>query len=277
MSDPLPTEVNEARTSRGRRAGIVGAVAGAMSGLFGVGGGIVIVPGLTFGGAMSQRLAHGVSLGAIVPISAAGVVGYLLDDKVDLRVAGFLLLGSLVGAWIGTHLLAVLPQRTLRIAFAVLLVLTSFRFLLAPGDVAEGSGVALHDPASVALGLVAGVLAGLLGVGGGIIMVPGMMLLLGMPGVVAKGTSLLVILPTALLGTYRNRSKGNTDLVLAAAVGIAGVVTAFVFSRIAVDLDPELSAILFGALMLLVGGRMLVLDVRDRRTHPPEPPALPKA
>lgn len=243
------------------RSGLVGAIAGALSGLFGVGGGIVIVPGLTALTAMSQRMARGVSLAAIVPIAAAGVLGYLLDAKVSFVVAALLVSGSLVGAWVGTHLLSVLPQRSLRLGFAAVLVATGLRFLLAPGGVAERGDALLPDWSAVVIGLVAGVLSGLLGVGGGIVMVPAMMLLLGMTDVVAKGTSLLVILPTAVLGTYRNRHHGNTDLRVAAAVGIGGVITAFGASRVSIGLDPTLSAILFGALMSIVGGRMVVLDV----------------
>ncbi|HUF33209.1 MAG TPA: sulfite exporter TauE/SafE family protein [Acidimicrobiales bacterium] len=263
------------------RSGLVGAIAGALSGLFGVGGGIVIVPGLTGLTKMTQRMAHGVSLAAIVPIAAAGALGYLLDAKVSFAVAALLVSGSLVGAWIGTHLLSVLPQRTLRVGFAAILVATGLRFLLAPGGVAERGDALLPDWSAVVIGLVAGVLSGLLGVGGGIVMVPAMMLLLGMSAVVAKGTSLLVILPTALLGTYRNRHHGNTDLRVAAAVGIGGVITAFGASRVSIGLDPTLSAVLFGALMSIVGGRMVALDViatrRDRadRLSEAAPPTGP--
>jgi uncharacterized protein len=260
------------------RSGLVGAVAGALSGLFGVGGGIVIVPGLTGLTRMTQRMAHGVSLAAIVPIAAAGVVGYLIDAKVNFVVAALLVSGSLVGAWIGTNLLAVLPQRSLRIAFAAVLVATGVRFLVAPGGVAERGDALLPDVGAVVIGLVAGVLSGLLGVGGGIIMVPAMMLLLGMTDVVAKGTSLLVILPTAVLGTYRNRHHGNTDLRVAGAVGVGGVITAFAASRVSIGLDPTLSAVLFGLLMGVVGGRMIVLDVlatRRQRLSPAAPPTGP--
>jgi uncharacterized protein len=260
------------------RSGLVGAIAGALSGLFGVGGGIVIVPGLTGLTTMTQRMAHGVSLAAIVPIAAAGVLGYLLDAKVNFVVAALLVSGSLGGAWIGTNLLAVLPQRALRIGFAAVLVATGLRFLLAPGGVAERGDALLPDWSAVAIGLVAGILSGLLGVGGGIIMVPAMMLLLGMTDVVAKGTSLLVILPTAALGTYRNRHHGNTDLRVAAAVGIGGVITAFFASRVSIGLDPTLSAVLFGVLMAVVGGRMIVLDVlatRRSRLSEAAPPTGP--
>jgi uncharacterized protein len=260
------------------RSGLVGLIAGALSGLFGVGGGIVIVPGLTGLAGMPQRLAHGVSLGAIVPIAASGVAGYLLGGEVDVVLGAYLVGGSLVGTWIGTSLLAVLPQRTLRLAFAAALVVTGARFLVAPGGVAEPGAALLPDVAAIGVGLFAGIASGLLGVGGGIVMVPAMMLLLGMSDVTAKGTSLLVILPTAVLGTWRNRHHGNTDLRVAAAVGFGGVVTAFLASQVSLGLDPTLSAVLFGMLLAVVGIRMLVLDVlaqRRQRLSGAAPPTGP--
>jgi uncharacterized membrane protein YfcA len=110
----------------------------------------------------------------------------------------------------------------------------------------------------VVVGMVAGALAGLLGVGGGIVMVPGLVLLAGVPQSVAKGTSLLVIIPTALVGTVRNVSHGDVDLPVALVVGLAGLVTSFVASILAVKMNPILSAVLFGALLVTMAGRLLL-------------------
>ena len=101
------------------------------------------------------------------------------------------------------------------------------------------------------IGLITGILAGLLGVGGGIVMVPAMIVLFGIPAVVAKGTSLAVIVPTAVMGTWRNRTKHNTDLRIAAVVGMAGIVYPWRHgvSQVSVGLSETTSNVLFAILL----------------------------
>ena len=244
----------------------VGLLAGFLSGLFGVGGGILMVPGLVLVLGMEQRRAHGTSLAAIIPIGIAGVVGYALDGSIDVVVAALLLAGSWFGALVGTSLLQVLPQRALRLAFAVLMLATAVRLFV---EVPERTGRADVTVATalglVALGFAAGVLAGLLGVGGGIVMVPAMVLVFGLSDVVAKGTSLLVIIPTASVGTLRNARRGAADLAVAATLGLAGVASAFAGSRLAVRLDPRVSTALFAVLLLFSAAQLLWRERRPRR------------
>jgi uncharacterized protein len=247
---------------------LVGLAAGFLSGLFGVGGGILMVPALVIVLAMGQRLAHGTSLAAIVPIALAGVVGYALEGEIDWAASLFLIIGSAgLGARIGTHLLHVLPQRALALVFALVLLATAARMVLDDSDAAGridltvGSALAL-----VLVGVVAGTAAGLLGVGGGIIMVPAMVVFVGVPAAMAKGSSLAVIIPTALVGTQRNLKKRNADLRIALVVGLSGVVSSFVASQISVGLDERLSNRLFAGLLTFVALKML-WDNRRPATH----------
>jgi len=241
----------------------VGLAAGFLSGLFGIGGGILVVPGLVLVLRMSQRLAHGTSLGAIVPISVAGVIGYALDRNVDWAAGGLLIAGAVGGAAIGARLLGRLPDRVLRYAFAAFLLATALRLLIStPSPPGRGPIDVWLGLALVGLGLAAGILAGLLGVGGGIIIVPVLIVAFGVPSVVAKGTSLLVIIPTALSGTFVNRRRGNIDLTVAAIVGLAGAAAAYGGAKVSASISAELSSILFGALLVIVAIRLLL--VRDR-------------
>ncbi|HEX6425176.1 MAG TPA: sulfite exporter TauE/SafE family protein [Acidimicrobiales bacterium] len=251
------------------KVAVVGLAAGGLAGIFGVGGGLLMVPALVLVLSMGQRLAHGTSLAAIVPIAVAGVAGYALDGKVDWAVALFLVVGSAgVGARLGTRLLAVLPQRVLALVFALVLLATAARMVLGdadpPGRVDLTTGTAM---ALVLVGVLAGTTAGLLGVGGGVIMVPAMVVLLGVPAAVAKGSSLAVIIPTAVVGTAANLRRRNADLRTAAIVGLSGVVSSFAASQVAVGLDERLSNRLFAALLAVVGGKM-VWDSR-RPGHEP--------
>jgi uncharacterized membrane protein YfcA len=234
----------------------VGLLAGFLAGLFGVGGGILIVPGLILAAHMSQRLAHGTSLAAVVPISMASLVSYAAHGNVDWSVAGWLAIGAVGGAVIGTRLLHVLPHRTLAIIFIVVLVASALRLFLA----SDADGRIELSPASVIalviVGLATGILAGLLGVGGGIIMVPAMILLFDIEPVIAKGTSAAVIIAAAVMGTWRNRVNDNTNLRAAAVIGGAGIVTAALGGTLADRMSDELSNVLFASLLLIVAARL---------------------
>src|SRR5690606_7455308 len=113
------------------------------------------------------------------------------------------------------------------------------------------------------------VLAGLLAVGAGIVFGPLLSIASGLPVAVAKGTSLLVIIPTAVMGTIRNRRTGLTALRPALVVGVAGIVTAALASQLSIGLDPELSAALFGGLLVLMAARLLRTGLAARRAAAP--------
>jgi uncharacterized membrane protein YfcA len=246
----------------------VGLVAGFLSGLFGVGGGILIVPALVLVLHFDQRLAHGTSLAAVLPIAVSSLASYAVEDKVDWPVGAWLAVGAVGGAIIGTHILHRLPHDVLALAFALLLVATAVRLLL---DHSEATGRSPLDVVSVItlvlIGLATGILAGLLGVGGGIVMVPAMVVAFGMPAAIAKGTSLLVIVPTALMGTWRNRTKKNADLRVAAILGLAGVASAYVGGVISVGMSESLSNALFATLLIVVAIRMVWQLVNGRRAR----------
>ena len=124
-----------------------------------------------------------------------------------------------------------------------------------------------------AIGLAAGFAAGLLGVGGGIVMVPAMVLVLGFDQHVAQGTSLVVIIPAALAGSvthYRNGRVSLKDAALLAAGGIGG---ALIGSIAALSADDTLLRRLFGAFLLIVAAQM-VLGRGRRRGETPKPPIV---
>ena len=119
----------------------------------------------------------------------------------------------------------------------------------------------------ILVGLITGVLAGLLGVGGGIFVVPAMVVGYGIPAAVAKGTSLAMIVPTSIIGTWRNRKNDNVDLRVAVMLGLAGVVSAFAGGKISVGMSEQTSNTLFALLLLIVAARMAwqVVTTRGQR------------
>lgn len=244
----------------------IGLGAGLLSGLFGVGGGTVIVPALVTFLVMDQRRAAGTSLAAIVPTASVGVISYAVGGHVAWFPALILAAGAVVGAQIGTAILPKLSQTALRWGFVafVAVVIASLFFVIPSRDAhlvltwLSGAGLA-------ATGLVTGVLAGLLGVGGGVVVVPVLILLFGASDLVAKGTSLLMMIPTALSGTVGNLRRRNVDLTAGITIGLAACVMTPLGAWLAADLDPFWANILFACFLVYIGAQMAVKAVRGRQ------------
>ncbi|MCP4305358.1 MAG: sulfite exporter TauE/SafE family protein [bacterium] len=109
----------------------------------------------------------------------------------------------------------------------------------------------------VLLGLITGVIASTLGVGGGIIFVPALVVFFSFEQHLAQGTSLAVIVPTVIVGTWLHAKRERVDSKVAVLVGTGGVVGGLVGSQLALGLDPDLLRRLFAALLVLMALRML--------------------
>lgn len=266
MSDTNPGAVARARGARAYLMFIIiGLLAGLLSGLFGVGGGTVIVPLLVLLVHFDQRLSAGTSLAAIVPTASVGVISYALHESVAWIPALLLAAGAVLGAQIGTRLLPRISQTALRWGFIGFLVIVIISlFLVFPSrhdsfalDWANGAGLVL-------LGVFTGVISGLIGVGGGVIVVPALMLTFGMSDLEAKGTSLLTMIPTALSGTVGNLRHRNVDLVAALIVGVAACVTTALGAWVATLLDPVVANLLFAAYLVAIAVQLAIKAVRMR-------------
>ena len=109
----------------------VGCAAGVLSGLFGVGGGILMVPAMVLLLAVAQHRAQATSLAAIVPIAAVGAIVFGRADSVNLAAAGVLIVGSLVGVQLGTRLMSHLSARRLALVFSGFLGAVAIAMLVA--------------------------------------------------------------------------------------------------------------------------------------------------
>ena len=248
---------------------LVGLGAGFLSGVFGVGGGILIVPGLVFFAKMDQRRAHGTSLAAVLPISFASLVTYWSHDHVDWHVALWLAIGAVGGAILGTKLLKTARHDVLSYGFATVLIVSAIRLYWTTSADGRTDLTVVAAIALVVIGVATGTLAGLLGVGGGVIMIPAMVLLLGEMNVMAKGTSLAVIIPTSITGTIRNRKTANVDVKAAVVVGLSGVVSAVAGGSLAANMSESLSNALFATLLLVVAVQMIYRERRVRSSNAP--------
>jgi uncharacterized membrane protein YfcA len=170
---------------------------------------------------------------------------------------------------LGTKLLKTARHDVLSYGFATILVVSAVRlYWTTSADGRSGLTVAAAI-ALVVIGVATGTLAGLLGVGGGVIMIPAMVLLLGEMNVMAKGTSLAVIIPTSITGTIRNRKTSNVDVRAAIIVGLSGVVSAIVGGTVAANMSETLSNALFATLLLVVAFQMVYRERRVRSSSAP--------
>lgn len=247
----------------------IGLAAGLLAGLFGVGGGVVLVPGMVLLLGVGQHRAHATSLAAILLTAPAAAVGFALGGEIDVAAAVGLAAGALPGAVGGAAIMRRVSEARLRQGFAVLLLLVAVRLALPGGAI---SAVAELDgaPAAamlVAVGVAVGALSAVMGVGGGLLLVPALVLLLGFTQHAAEGTSLLVIVPTALMGAWRHSRHGYTDWRVGLALGAAGVVSGLVGAQLALALPEAVLQRLFAAFVAVMALRLLV---RSRPASPRE-------
>ena len=263
--------------SRVARLLAIGLLTGLAGGLLGVGGGFVMVPAMVYLLKTPQREANGTSLAVIVPVAIVGATILGQGHQVDLQVGIVLALGAVGGAVLGARLTRRVSDIGLRRAFGIVAVVAGVvmigdsvvRALVGDVHIAGGlhpSGFSLWLMALV-VGAIAGVLSGLLGIGGGAIMVPAMTLLMGMSQHLAQGTSLLVIIPTAISGSITHFRMGNIRLETAAWLSGGGVVGAVAGAFLALASPDAILRLLFGCYLAFTGARMLQTP-RTKVTQP---------
>lgn len=244
---------------------LVGAIGGFLSGMFGVGGGIIMVPLLVWLIGLDQRHASAISLVAIVPSAVAGAIQYAVAGHLDL-IAGLLIAaGGIAGSLVGTRLLKTLPLSWLRWLFIALMVVTAVRLLLEVPS--RGSDIVLTPgiiAGLVTLGLVMGVASGLFGVGGGVIAVPVLITVFGASDLVTKGTSLLAIIPTALTGSVANTRNGLVQPLDGIIAGVAATASSFGGVAVALVLSPRVASTLFAVLLIVTITQLTVRAIRGR-------------
>lgn len=244
---------------------LTGLACGLLSGLFGIGGGTIIVPALVWLG-LSQRHAAATSLAAIVPTSISGVVSYAFGGNVNWLAATLLALGVIAGSQLGSLLLSRLPEVVLRwiwVVFLVFVIIQQVTFTpLREGHLVlhVWSGVLL-----VALGVVTGALAGVLGIGGGAIMMPALSFLFGASDLMARGTSLLVMFPGAISGTIANWKRELVHLRSGLIIGCCAVITAPLGTMIAGWITPREGSLLFAAWLAFLAVRSTRSALRASR------------
>lgn len=233
----------------------IGLAAGVLSGLFGVGGGIVMTPGVQVLLGAPPIVALATPLPAIFPTALAGAFTYRRRGEVDMRAAAWLAGPGLVGAAAGALLTEWVTTSLLLLATATLLAWQAVRILGDARRPSEQRDATEASPALLAVaGAGAGLVSGLLGVGGGIVIVPFLAGWLGMPLKRALGTSLLAIVALVVPGTIVHAALGNIDLGIFAALTVGAVPGARLGAGVALGARER-------TLRLAVGGFLLIIAV----------------
>jgi uncharacterized membrane protein YfcA len=264
----------------------LGGVVGFLSGVFGVGGGFLMTPFLIFIG-IPPAVAVGTQASQILASSLSGVMAHMRRGNVDVRMGSVLVVGGLVGAVIGVWLFALLSrlgQIDLSISLAYLLFLGTVGLLMLFESVVawfkvrrrgssgftkrhrhlwlhhlplkmrfQRSRLYISALMPLVLGVVAGILVAIMGVGGGFVMVPAMIYLIGMPTQVVVGTSLFQITFVPAVTTFLHALNNQTvDVILALARIVGGVIGAQLGSNAGTRLRGEQLRILLAAIVLMV-------------------------
>jgi uncharacterized membrane protein YfcA len=268
----------------------LGTLVGLLSGMFGVGGGFLTTPLLIFYG-IPPTVAVASATTQITGASVSGAYAHWRRGGVDFKMSAVMIAGGAVGSLAGAGLFRLLQasgQIDLVIGFLYVLLLGGIGgLMLKDALVALGwvrltapterprhnrwvaglplrwrfyaSGLYLSPLAPLALGFIAGMMTVLLGIGGGFILVPAMIYLLGMAARVVVGTSLVMILAVSAVTTMIHASTTQAvDIVLAGLLLIGGVIGAQYGAILATRLKPDLLRFALAAIILLVALRMLL-------------------
>jgi uncharacterized protein len=236
-----------------------GAGSGVVSGLFGVGGGIVLVPYLSLVRGWDQKHAQATSLVSVAMAATAALTAYAFSGSVAWLAALPILAGGLIGAVIGSAIVHRLESAVLRIAFALLLVVIAIRLVTEAGSADQSTPPALTAALAIGYfvsGVAMGTLSALFGIGGGILLVPILVTLFDYGQLLAAGTSLAVMGPIALVGALRQTASGATNWRVGALLGIGAAVGGVVGARLAAVLPLEVLTWLFAGFIVLVAVRL---------------------
>jgi uncharacterized membrane protein YfcA len=252
---------------------VIGAITGLLSGLLGIGGAAILVPSMVDVLGMSQHRATGTSLFVIIPTALVSAVIYAFSGQLDWVLVILFSITAVIGATLGARATARVSGRNLRRMFGIFLLFVAVRLLIpgGGGTNTEMVDVFAQSPAITLgeglLGFAAGFLSGLLGIGGGQVLTPGMVFLFDVPQRLAQGISIAFIVPTAISGAYTHYRRGNVlpsvGLLLIPASVIGGIIGAYLAQRI----DPMLLRMGFGVFLIYGSARMLAPQVVSRLLH----------
>lgn len=236
--------------------GGIGVIGGILSGLVGVGGGIIFVPGLTLAGGWNIKEAVAASLIIIIFSSLSGTIRNAhSENPARWREAGLLSLTVAPASLIGVYISHISPEQVVEICFAALLLLLAYpTSRKRPG---LGGDRKIPLPLALTIGALIGVLSGLVGVGGGVVLVPLLSLGFGLDIKTAISTSLVVVMAAALVGGAGYVATGFGNLLSLPPLIVGSMIGAWIGVRIRDPLPEGVIRTGFAFLMVLTALKIL--------------------
>jgi uncharacterized membrane protein YfcA len=237
----------------------IGILAGLFGGITGGGGGIISIPLMVSILKLDQHTAHGVSLVALVFTGLAGAVVYSINGSVDFISSILMAATAVIFARMGAHTAHSLSEWLLKRAFGAYMIFIALLMLLKPYLTTQQGPETGPTVAVILLitGMVSGFASGMMGVGGGAVMIPAMVLLAGFDQHVAQGTALLVMVPAGSVGAYTHWRLGNVKTSVLWGIVPGVLFGTFIGGTVAHGLSDGTLRSVFVALLILTGVRYL--------------------
>ncbi len=246
---------------------LLGVVAGILSGMFGIGGGIVMVPSLIVLFGMDILDANATSLAAmLLPVGILGVIAYYKAGLVNIKQSLWISLGLFAGSFFGGEIAVNINEQLLTLLYSVILIYVSLSYLNIPAlfrrkDQKTEEQLPVKRPywAFILTGLAAGIFAGLFGKGGGLIIVPMLIGFFRYQPKAAAATSLAALqLPVGLPSVMVYSQAGHLNLLFAALIAAGIVVGSLVGSVISVKMPADLFKKTYAVFLFFVAIYMVV-------------------
>ncbi|WP_016881490.1 MULTISPECIES: sulfite exporter TauE/SafE family protein [unclassified Rhodococcus (in: high G+C Gram-positive bacteria)] len=243
----------------------LGAIIGVLLGLLGGGGSILAVPALVFGLGLDLEQAIPISLLVIGIASLVGAIPKMREHQVNWRMVGVFAACGIPATFAGSAVGRLLPQSVVMIGFAAVMVVAGIRMLMDRGE--TGTACEVGDsgidwrrcaPRSVPAGVAVGFLTGLFGVGGGFLIIPALVLMLGLEMSVAVGTSLVIIVANSAAGLISHLSGASIDWAITAAFAGTAVVGSLIAGHFGTKVDTDRLQRWFAYLVFVVAAYVLV-------------------
>jgi len=238
---------------------IIGSIGGLLSGILGIGGGVVFVPLLTYFTDQDFKVNTGISSMAVVFVATTSSITYISNGQTFSIYILYLILGGIIGGYLGSKLTFSLDTKTLQRIFAILLLIVSYRMISNSGYSSRfEENILLY----VLIGIFSGILSGLLGIGGGIVRIPLLIFFGGLGNLAAQGFSLIATVPTALTAAYTKLKNDKEFAKRGSIVGISGIMGSVLGGNLAFSIPQEILNTSFAVFLLLVSVNMLFKNAK---------------
>ncbi|OQX22493.1 MAG: hypothetical protein BWK75_00660 [Candidatus Altiarchaeales archaeon A3] len=253
---------------------LTGLVIGFLAGFLGVGGGFIMVPILTIVFGVPMKIAIGTDTFYIVLTALSGAYKHIKNGFVNFKIVGVIAASAILAAQLGAMLCIETPKEMVQLLFGVFLLLIAFNMLIKTNIFnknKKGGNIQRYGfwtefreekyfvsiPKALGIGVLVGGFSGFFGVGGAVLLIPLMLSVLMLPMYLVIGSSLLVVMLSALSGSLRYFIEGFVDIPLGIALLCGSIIGSYIGAHMASKTQPEKLRKVFAVMLVLVGLMMM--------------------